>query len=130
MRFFLRIMSIHTSHLDSAASYLVEVRAESAGRYTAQLVGPVDLQATATTREEAVAQLQALIWQRMDSGSLEWVEVPRQHPSMRWFGHAKDDPTFPDYLEEIRKFRAKMDLRENKGSGTSECSDISLTPTT
>jgi hypothetical protein len=114
----------------SATSYLVDIRPEPPGRFTAQLVGAVDLHATAPTREEAVEQLRTLIRQRLDSGALVWVEVPRENPLMRWFGHAKDDPTFPEYLEEIRKFRDEMDRRDNPGSGPNECSDTSLTPTT
>ena len=46
-----------------------------------------------------------------------WVDVPRENPVMRWFGHAKDDPDFEAYLEEIRKFREEMDLREKQRHG-------------
>jgi hypothetical protein len=113
-----------------APSYLVEIRLEPAGGFTAQLIGAVDLHATAPTREEAVEQLRTMLRERLDSGSLVWVEVPRENPLMRWFGHAKDDPTFPEYLEEIRKFREDMDRRDNPGSSSAECSDTSLTPTT
>jgi hypothetical protein len=123
-------MSFHTSHLNSAPSYLVEIRQDQSGHFTAQLVGGVDLHATAATRDEAIEQLRILIRERLDSGSLEWIEVPRENPVMRWFGHAKDDPTFPEYLEEIRKFREEMDRRDNSGSDQTECSDTSLTPTT
>ena len=115
---------------NSAPSYLVEICPEPAGRFTARLVGAIDLQATAPTRDEAVEQLRTLIRQRLDSGALVWIDVPRENPLMRWFGHAKDDPTFPEFLEEIRKFREEMDRRDNPGSGPSECSDTSLTPTT
>ena len=123
-------MNLETTSSHSAPSYLVEVRPEPAGRFTAQIVGAVNLSATAPTHEEAVAQLRTLVRQRLDSGSLVWVEVPQENPLMRWFGHAKDDPTFPEYLEEIRKFREEMDRRDNPGSGPGECSDTSLTPTT
>ena len=49
---------------------------------------------------------------------------------MARFGWAKDDPTFDEYLEEIRKFRDRVDSGQNQDSGSSECSDTSLTPTT
>jgi hypothetical protein len=114
----------------SASSYLVDIRAEPPGRFTAQLVGAVDLHATAPTRAEAVEQLRTLIRQRLDSGALVWVEVPRENPLMSRFGWARNDPTFGEYLDEIRKFREEVDRRENQASGSSECSDTSLTPIT
>jgi hypothetical protein len=123
-------MNFDTGPSHSATSYLVEIRPEPAGRFTAQLVGAVDLHATAPTREEAVEQLRTLIRQRLDSGLLAWVEVPRENPLMSRFGWARNDPTFGDYLDEIRKFREEVDRRENQASGSSECSDTSLTPTT
>jgi hypothetical protein len=111
----------------SASSYLVDIRSEPPGRFTAQLVGAVDLHATAPTREEAVEQLRTLIRQRLDSGALVWVEVPRENSLMSRFGWARNDPTFGEYLDEIRKFREEVDRRENQASGSSECSDTSLT---
>jgi hypothetical protein len=114
----------------SVPTYLVEVHPEPAGFFTAQLVGTTDLHATAPTREEAVEQLRAQIRQRLDSGSLVWVEVPQENPLMRRFGWARNDPTFAEYLDEIRKFREEVDRRENQPSDASECSDISLTPIT
>jgi hypothetical protein len=111
----------------SATSFLVDIRPEPPGRFTAQLVGAVDLHATAPTREEAVEQLRTLIRQRLNSGALVWVEVPRENPLMSRFGWARNDPTFGEYLDEIRKFREEVDRRENQASGSSECSDTSLT---
>ena len=75
-------------------------------------------------------QLRAQLRQRLESGSLVWVEVPQENPLMARFGWARNDPTFGEYLEEIRKFREEVDRRENQPSDTSECSDTSLTPTT
>ena len=49
---------------------------------------------------------------------------------MRWFGHAKDDPDFNDYLEEIRKFRNEVDHNSDDQSALGECSSTSSTPTT
>ena len=49
---------------------------------------------------------------------------------MSRFGWARNDPTFGEYLDEIRKFREEVDRRENQASGSSECSDTSLTPIT
>jgi hypothetical protein len=49
---------------------------------------------------------------------------------MRWFGHAKDDPDFTDYLDEIRKFRNEADRNSDDQSGPDECFSTSSTPTT
>jgi len=112
------------------SSCLVQVRPEPTGQYTAQLVGAADLQATAATREEAVDQLRGLLQEQVNLGLLLAIELPPKNPLMNWFGHAKDDPDFEDYLEEIRKFREEMDLREKQDSDPGECPDTSLTPTT
>jgi hypothetical protein len=31
------------------------------------------------------------------------VEMPTEPPLMKWFGHAKEDPDFADYLDELRR---------------------------
>jgi hypothetical protein len=112
------------------APCLVQIRAEPNGHFTAHLVGQSDFAATAPTRERAVDELRAMIEQQLQEGSLMWIDVPLENPVMRWFGHAKDDPDFEGYLEEIRKFREEMDVREKQLTGSGECSDTSLTPTT
>ncbi len=42
----------------------------------------------------------------------------------------KDDPSFDDFLTEIRKFREKEDRREDYVPDMNECSNTSSTPTT
>ncbi len=49
---------------------------------------------------------------------------------MRWFGHAKDDPDFDAYLDEIRKYREEVDRHADHGSDPGERSDTSSTATT
>jgi hypothetical protein len=63
-------------------------------------------------------------------GRLLAIELPLQNPVLRWAGHAKDDPEFEEYLEEIRKYREEVDRREGRYVGPDECSDTALTPTT
>ena|GEM_PF-6669716 len=46
---------------------------------------------------------------QLDSGSLVCTGIPRESPLMRWFGHAKDDPDFDAYVDEIRKYREQVD---------------------
>src|SRR5271165_3921745 len=93
-------------------SCLVQVRPEPGGQFTAQILGLADLQATAATREEALEQLRAVVRQQLDSGSLVCMDIPQENPLMRLFGHAKDDPDFDDYLDEIRRYREEVDRRD------------------
>lgn len=114
----------------SPASCLVRVVQESDGRFTARVLGESDLTATAATPEEAVEQLRARLQEEVNWGRLLAIELPQQNPLLRWAGHARNDPEFEEYLEEIRKFREEEDRREAGYLGPDECSDTSLTPTT
>jgi hypothetical protein len=114
----------------SPASCLVRVVQDADGRFTARVLGESDLRATAATAEEAVEQLRARLQAEVNWGRLLAIELPQQNPVLRWAGHAKDDPEFEEYLEEIRKFREEEDRREGRYLGPDECSDTSLTPTT
>jgi hypothetical protein len=120
----------HSPPAFSSASCLVRVLQEPDGRFTARLLGEHDLAATAATAEEAVEQLRARLQEEVNWGRLLAIELPRQNPVLQWAGHAKDDPEFEEYLEEIRKYREEVDRREGRYLGPDECSDTSLTPTT
>ena len=100
----------------SPSTCLVQVRQEPDGLFTAQVLGGADLQATGATLEEAVEQLRALLQVQVNRGALLSIELPLQDPVMSRFGWARDDPTFDEYLEEIRKFREEMDCREAQSS--------------
>jgi hypothetical protein len=113
-----------------SSSCLIQVRPESDGQFTDQVLGAPELYATASTHEEAVDQLRALLQEQVNLGLLVAIELPRKNPLIDRFGYAKDDPDFEAYLEEIRKFREEMDRREHQDSDAGECSDTSLTPTT
>jgi hypothetical protein len=114
----------------SPASCLVRIVEEPDGRFTARLVGEPDLSATSATAEEAVERLRARLQEEVNWGRLLAIELPVQNPVLERFGSARDDPTFDEYLEEIRKFREEMDRLEGRDLGPDECSNTSLTPTT
>jgi hypothetical protein len=109
---------------------LVRVREEPEGQFTAELLGAPDIRATAATRKQAIEQVRALLQEHVDLGSIAAIEIPRRNPVMEFAGMWKDDPTFDDYLEEIRKFREEEDRRQGRVWETEECSDTSSTPTT
>ena len=123
-------MTYETTQTHDPPSCLVQVGPGPAGFFTARLVGLSELHATASTRDEAVEQLRALLREQVDAGSLLAVTVPQENPLMRWFGHAKDDPDFAEYLDEIRKFREDEYRRSADELGSGECSNSSSTPTT
>lgn len=96
----------------TSSSCLIRILEEPEGRFTAELLGAPDLQATGATREEAVEQLRALLQVQVNEGQILAIELPQINPILLGFGYAKDDPDFDLDLEEIRKFREEMDRRE------------------
>jgi hypothetical protein len=102
----------------------VVVRAGPAGRFTAQSAVVPEIRAEGETVEAALEQAQAALaaW----PGALFWVPVATStaatHPALPWVGHAKADPDFDLYLDEIRRAREQADQRE--------CPASSSTPTT
>ncbi len=123
------IMNLETPIFLSSFS-LVRVREEPDGRFTAELLGTPDIQATAATREAAIEQVRSLLQYEVNMGSIAAIETPRRHPIMERAGWAKDDPDFDLYLEEIRKFREEEDRREGRVWEPDESSNNSSTPTT
>jgi hypothetical protein len=102
--------------------HLVVVRPEPPGQFTAQPLGVPEIRVVAASAEQAVAQAQQALKEWL--GSLYWVpvELPPPRGVHQGAGHAKDDPDFETYLEEIRRHRQEVEERE--------CSDSSSTPTT
>ena len=109
---------------------LVVVTPEPPGQFTAQLVGLPELQASATTREEAIDQVRRLLGQRLDSGQLAVIDVPRDHLLKEWQEWAEADPEYNLYVEEIRRFRQEEDERGRTDKADPKCSPSSSTPTT
>jgi len=88
------------------------------GGYRATSPRPLDESAEGTTREEALARLQALLERRINSDA-ELVELPvageeriTQNPWLRGFGMFKDDPFFDRWQEAIRENRRREDETE------------------
>jgi hypothetical protein len=99
---------------------------DGAGRYTAQVVGIPDLQATANTRAEAIDQARALLAQRLSSGQLVALAVAPSMPQ-KAPGWAKDDPLEREFLDDLAR-RRQEDLErtlreyEEEDRGCSETS--------
>ncbi len=102
-------MNLESPMVLSPSSCLILVRPEPQGFFSAQLVGLSDHRATATSREAAVEQLRTILQECIDSGQLRAVEMPTKPHLMKWFGHAREDPNFADYVDEVRRFRTEID---------------------
>jgi hypothetical protein len=117
---------------NSIPSFWMVVRPEPPGQFTAQAVGLPEIQATAANREEAIAQVRAILHQWLTEGRLVSIEVSKENPLLRWSGYADpNDPNEQAYLEELARFRAEdleRTLREYEKEGQ-QCSDSPSTPT-
>jgi hypothetical protein len=111
----------------------IVVRPEPAGQFTAQLLGLPELSATSAKREEAIEQVRARILEWIALGQLVPVEIPKEHPLVRFQGWK--DPNDPEeklFLEELARMKAE-DLERTLREYAEEdqrCSDSSSTPIT
>ena len=110
---------------------LVVIRPEPPGQYTAQLVGLPELQATAATREEALAQVRCLLAQWQADGRLVPVEVslPAAMPPVAHHGHDPKDLLDKEFLEDLERFR-REDRERTLQEDDRICSHSSSTPIT
>jgi predicted RNase H-like HicB family nuclease len=82
--------------------------------YRARGVEPFALSAEGATREEALANLRALIESRLTKGAevvgLEiGASTSAEHPWMAIAGSLKDDPWIEDYKRAVEEYRKKVD---------------------
>jgi hypothetical protein len=74
------------------------------GQFEATLVGAPDVRAIASSREQALAALEAAIAKRLDRGELVALEVHR--PGLAGlFGKYRDDPTLREICEQAYRER-------------------------
>src|SRR5437870_5210364 len=84
------------------------------GKFEAALVGAPDVRATAGTRAEALAALEAAIARRLDQGELVALEV-RRRGLAGLFGKYGDDPTLPE-IRQAAYAERDADVPERKRS--------------
>ena len=94
---FYQAMLFHSTLGLSAMTFPVIVH-RSNGQFEAALVGAPEVRATAATREEALAALEAALARRLDKGELVALEVPRRGLA-GLFGKYRDDPTLREICE-------------------------------
>lgn len=114
-------MELQSSHFPNQQYHPIIVRPEPAGQFTAQPLGVPEIRVTASSVQAALEKAQAALarW----SGSIHWLAVASNGScALHAAGHAKDDPDFDQYLEEIERYRREAD--------ECECSNSSSTPIT
>jgi len=105
----------------------VVVREEPTGQFTAEAVGLPELRATASKREDAIAQVRTLLYQWRFNNKLVMVEVPGDNPLLKWWGWAKDDPMEEEYLAELARLKQE-DLERTLRELDQECPGSSSIP--
>ena len=72
-----------------------------------------DCVAVGRTRDDALANLRAMLSLRLSQGEIVTVEVGEpEHPWSKGAGMFKDDPTYDDFLAEIEAYRREADEAE------------------
>lgn len=92
-------------------TYPVLIKAETAGEYEAKVLGWPNCKAQGITRQEALLNLRQLLVKYLsqaDIVSLE-IELPTEHPWLRFAGRYKDDSQFDEVLEHIEAYRRELD---------------------
>jgi hypothetical protein len=78
--------------------------------YRARGAEPFALSAKGSTREEALAKLEAKIQSRLKNGAeIVGLEIGRQHLLGQYAGMFKDDPLFDDWQKAIAAYRRQVD---------------------
>ena len=70
------------------------------GHFVASLVGSPDVRVSAPTREEALAEIQTILRERVLRGDLVFVETPPQDIAAL-AGKYRDDPSLTEIREDI-----------------------------
>ena len=83
----------------------VVVRTEPTGQFTAQVVGIPEVRATSASRDEALQQVGAMLAQRLASGQLTPLTVPREELLRNWPGHDPADPLEQEFLADLERSR-------------------------
>jgi hypothetical protein len=114
---------------DGPWRHWVVIQPEPPGQFTAQVVGLMELRATAATREEALQQVRILLREWLASGRLVPIEVAAENPLLRFQGHLDPaDPLEQQFMEELARLR-REDLEHTLQEDDQQCSDSSSTPT-
>jgi len=85
--------------------------------YTAKVLGWPEIIVAGETKEEALEKIKSAIDLRLGEGEiirLQYEPPTKEHAWMKFAGMWKDDPTFDDFLDEIRAYREELDREWNQ----------------
>jgi hypothetical protein len=99
-------MQTPSTALDGPWRHWVVIQPEPPGQFTVQVVGVLELRATAATREEALQQVRLLLREWLASGRLVPIETAPENPLLRFQGHLDPaDPLEQQFMEELARLR-------------------------
>jgi hypothetical protein len=107
-------MTIETPAMSSASRipYTISVEKQPNGNWLAQVLGWVDCQTEAPTREAAVSTLKQQLRERLAQLEVIFIDLPVAAPDNPWLKYAgmfENDPLFDEVLEEIASYRRQLD---------------------
>ncbi len=106
----------------------IVARAEPSGQFSARVLGLPELCALATTRDEAIDQVRAMLNDWFASGQLVPIDVPGPNPLLAFPGHLDpNDPLETEFVEELARQR-REDIEQTLQEDA--CPSSSSTPTT
>src|SRR5882724_2065533 len=123
-------MSVDDINQNGTARHWLVGRTDASGDFTVQVVGVPELQATATTRAEAIQRIRALLSEWLASGQLMSIDLPSPNPLLHFSGHLDpSDPVEQEFVEELAR-RRREDLEQTLREEGQECPNSSSIPTT
>lgn len=93
----------------------VIVRSDSDDHFVARPLGFPELEVSASTEAEAVAQVKLKLDEWMRGAKVVEVHVPTGNPWLDFAGRSTADSQFEDYLDEIKRYRAAVDAEHDAG---------------
>ncbi len=95
-------------------TYSILVEESTSDGFLAIALGLPECRAVATTRQQALAKLRALLAKRLSKAEIVEVEIPQAtaetvHSWERFAGMFEDEPLFDEVLEEIEAHRRELD---------------------
>ena len=100
--------------------YQVFIQNPADRQFTASVVGLPNVKSNGTTEEEAIISLKGLLMDQFKSGKFVTIDVDvsdegakkETDPWLNNIGIFQDDPTFDDFLAEVKTYRSEVDATE------------------
>jgi hypothetical protein len=99
-------------------SYPILLRSKPKNGYVATALTLSNIEVEAPTREQALSEIRQVILDTLAQGEIIDLEISESEPIIastyeELSGMFKDDPTFPEFLEEVEKYRTARNAEDN-----------------